>query len=65
MSYYANPTENAAIGNVDRELRIMRRRAEQIRRRRKQGLLTDAEVEQARTQFVGIYRGLLRSALED
>lgn len=40
MSHYSNPTANAAIGAVDREIRMMRKRAEQIKRRHQQGLLT-------------------------
>lgn len=65
MSYYSDPTANAAIGAVDREIRMMRRRAEQIRHRRQKGLLTPEEEARARRQFVGIYRRFLREALED
>lgn len=65
MSHYSNPTANAAIGAVDREIRSMRKRAEQIKRRNKQSLLTPEELAQARKQFVGIYARFLREALED
>lgn len=65
MSHYSNPTENAAVGAVDRELRMMRRRAEQIKRRRKNGQLTNDELASARKQFIGIYARFLREALED
>lgn len=65
MSHYSNPTANAAIGSVDREIRMMRKRAEQIKRRRQQGLLTPEELAMARKQFVGIYARFLREALED
>lgn len=65
MSHYSNPTENAAVGAVDRELRMMRKRAEQIKRRRKNGLLTNDELASARKQFIGIYARFLREALED
>lgn len=65
MSHYANPTAAAAIGAVDRELRMMRKRADQIKRRRQQGLLTPEELAMARKQFVGIYARFLREALED
>ena len=34
MSYYSNPTANAAIGSVDRELRLLKKWAKQIRKRR-------------------------------
>lgn len=65
MSHYSNPTANAAIGTVDREIRMMRKRAEQIKRRRQQGLLTPEELARARKQFIGIYARFLREALED
>lgn len=65
MSHYSNPTANAAIGTVDREIRMMRKRAEQIKRRRKNGQLTNEELALARKQFVGIYARFLREALED
>lgn len=65
MNYFSNPTANAAIGSVDREIKMMRKRAEQIKRRRQNGLLTSQELAQARKQFVGIYRRFLREALED
>jgi hypothetical protein len=65
MSYYSDPTANAAIGTVDREIRRLRKRAEQIRRRRQKGFLTKQEEEDARREFVGIYRRFLLEALED
>lgn len=65
MNHFSNPTANAAIGSVDREIKMMRKRAEQIKRRRQNGLLTPQELAQARKQFVGIYRRFLREALED
>ena len=65
MSHYSNPTANAAIGTVDREIRMMRKRADQIKYRRRKGLLTPAELAKARKQFVGIYARFLREALEE
>jgi len=65
MNHFSNPTANAAIGSVDREIKMMRKRAEQIKRRRQNGLLTPQELAQARKQFVGIYRRFLQEALED
>jgi len=65
MSYYSNPTENAAIGRVDREWESMRRKAERIRARRLRGQLTRSELTEARRLFVGIYARLLRDALQD
>lgn len=64
MSHYSNPTANAAIGTVDRELRMMRRRAEQIKRHRKDGQFTAEDLALARKQSIGIYARLHREALE-
>ena len=65
MSYYRDPTANAAIGTVDREIKLMRKRAAEIKRRRQRGQLTAEELAKARRQFVGIYRRFLGAALED
>jgi len=65
MSHYSDPTANAAIGVVDREIRMMRKHAEKIKRRCKNGQLTSEELAVARKQFVGIYSRFLREALED
>lgn len=65
MNHYSNPTANAAIGTVDREIRMMRKRAQQIKRLRRQGRLTPQEEALARKQFVGIYRRFLLEALAD
>lgn len=63
MSHYSNPTENAAIGTVDRELRQMRKRAARLKERSQKGLLTPQELVRAKREFIGIYRPLLREAL--
>ena len=64
-NHYSDPTANAAMGAVDRELRMMRKRAARLRTLRLQGRLTPQEVALARRQFVGIYRRLLEEALGD
>ena len=38
MNHYSNPTENAAIGAVDRELKTMQKRANQLKLRKQKGL---------------------------
>lgn len=65
MGHYANPTENAAIGSVDRELRQMQRWAARIREKRLQNRLSPGELARARKAFVGIYRRFLLEALAD
>ena len=63
MSHYSTPTENAAIGRVDREWELMRKKAARIRARRLRGQLSQAELAEARKMFVGIYAKLLRDTL--
>lgn len=65
MRHYSNPTENAAIGTVDRELKQLQKLARQIRKRNRMGLLTPAELAHARRKFAGIYRRFLLEALEE
>ena len=64
-NHYSNPTANAAIGAVDKEIARMRKWARQLKKRRQLGLLTPQELAQARRAFTGIHRHLLREALED
>lgn len=65
MSYYSNPTANAAIGAVDKELRLMRKKAKQLKKLRKLGFLTSQMEAAARREFTGIYRRFLEEALRD
>lgn len=62
-NYYRDPTASAAIGAVDKELNIMRKRAARLRALQKQGRLTPGELAAARRQFTGIYRRMLEEAL--
>ena len=65
MSYYSNPTANAAIGAVDKEMKAMQKKARRLKELRRKGLLTPQEEALARRQFIGIYRRLLEEALRD
>lgn len=62
-NYYSNPTANAAIGAVDREMKLLRKEAKLLRQRYLRGLLTPEEETRARRRFTGIYRVLLKNAL--
>lgn len=63
-NYYSNPTANAAIGNVDKEIHQMRKRAAKLKALHKKGLLTPSQLVAARRQFVGIHRRALEEALD-
>jgi len=62
-STHRDPTANAAIGAVDRQLRRMRREAEQIALLNRQGKFTPEMEAAARRRFTGIFRPLLEKAL--
>lgn len=64
-NYRPDPTANAAIGAVDKEIRLKAKRAKRIKELRQRGLLTPAAEAQARREFTGIFRHLLKEALED
>ena len=55
MSSYSNPTANAAIGSVDREIKFLYTLARKIRDNR----LSPEQASRARRNFVGIYRHIL------
>ena len=63
-NHRSDPTANAAIGAVDKELARMVKRAEKIRRLRRQGRFAPEDEAKARKEFVGIYRRLLNDALK-
>ncbi len=63
-NYRSDPTATAAIGAVDKEIRQMTKRAKRIKELRRRGLLTPEAEARARREFSGIFRSLLREALE-
>lgn len=64
MSYYPDPTANAAIGAVDKELNAKRKLAKQIAQQFHESWLSQRELEQASKEFWGISRNFFREALE-
>lgn len=62
-NYYSDPTASAATGAVDQELRQMKKRAREIGRQYRLGLLSPKELAQAARPFTGIYRRFLLEAL--
>lgn len=63
MSYYSNPTANAAIGTIDREIRKMEKRAKRLKERKERGQLSPAQEAAAYRQFTGIFRPILERTL--
>ena len=63
MSSRFDITAAIATGNIDREMRRMRREAGRLARRQREGLLTYEEIIEARRRFTGIYRPILKRAI--
>ena len=65
MKYRASsPTSSAAIGNVDRQYRVMEKETAHIAARKARGLLTPEEETAARQRFTGVFRRLLDKAMD-
>ena len=64
-NYYRDPTANAAIGAVDKEIRRMEKQCKRLQAIRRTRPLTDMEIDEVRRQFTGIHRRFLKLALED
>lgn len=62
---HSDPTANAAIGAVDKQLAQMRREAQRIGELHRRGQLSPEALMAARHRFTGIYRRLLKEALRE
>lgn len=51
MSYYSNPTANAAIGAVDKELNKVKKEVKRLKELRKEEKLTDERIKKSRAKF--------------
>ena len=56
MSYYSNPTANAAIGSIDGEIRRAQKEAKRLREQREDGRNIDRPLAKARKRYVGLFR---------
>ena len=63
MSYYSNPTANAAIGAIDQKIKKLEKRAKYLAKCKKLGRLTPEMEAAARRQYTGIFRPILERAL--
>ena len=65
MANYRNdPTANAALGSIDREIREKRKQARIAARMIRSGELSAEQEYKLRRNFTGIYRRFLEEALE-
>lgn len=67
MSYYSNPTANAAMGAVDKEIGKINKEVKKLRQQRADGTITEAYfdrcVEKLRCRYKGFFRRVLENAL--
>jgi hypothetical protein len=61
---YSDPTANAAMGNLDKELDRMRKKVKDLRAQRREGDLSPTAVARARSRFsTGMVRRLFDAAM--
>ena len=51
MSYYSNPTANAAIGAVDKELNKVKKEVKRLKELKKEEKLTEERIKKSRSRF--------------
>lgn len=59
MSYYRDPTANAAIGSIEKDARAMRKRAQRIRKLYDSGRMSSDEFERVCRPFTGVFLRVL------
>ncbi len=65
MGHYADPTANAALGDINREFSRLEKKARRLQERYKRGEISDEALERAQQQYTGIYRHVLRRVLTE
>ena len=65
MHYYSDPTANKALGSINREFSRLEKKAKKLRARWEAGEITQADLENAQSQFRGIYRHVLTHVLNE
>ena len=65
MSYYSNPTANAAMGAVDKEIGKINKEIKNLRRQKADGTITEAYFERRVEKLRGRYKGFFRRVLEN
>ena len=64
MGYYSDPTANMAIGNINKEISKLEKKAKSLKKLLEKGKLSQKELERAQAQFTGLYRHVLDNVLE-
>lgn len=65
MSYYSNPTANAAMGAVDKEIGKINKEVKKLRLQKADGTITEAYFERRVEKLRGRYKGFFRRVLEN
>lgn len=65
MGHYSDPTAARALGSINREFAKQERKAKRIYKLYQQGRISAQELEQAHSQFSGIYKHVLTHVIRE
>lgn len=63
MNHYSDPTANRALSGINREFSRLEKKAKRLRKLWQEGKISQADLDQAQSQFRGIYRHVLTNVL--
>ena len=61
--YHRDPTANMALGTINREFSRLEKKARLLRKLQDEGKLSPQALQEAQSQFKGIYRHILTNEL--
>lgn len=64
MGYYLDPTAAEALGGINREFSRLEKKAKRLRKLLEEGKLSPKALENAQSQFKGLYRHILSNILK-
>ncbi len=64
MGYYSDPTAAMALGTINREFSALEKKAKRLKRLYERGEISPEALQNAQSQFTGIYRHVLNNVLE-
>lgn len=64
MGYYSDPTAAMALGNINREFSKHEKKAKKLLKLFEEGKISIDDLENAQSQFKGLYRHVLINAIK-
>ena len=64
MGYYSDPTAARALGTINREFSALEKKAKRLKKLYEKGEISPEALQNAQSQFKGIYRHVLSNVLE-